>query len=264
MTINDVLDPDKIALNLRTSRIGRKILVYNSTTSTNDVAAEYARNRKNDGLVIFAEYQTAGRGRAGAEWVSRPGDSILASILLTECVLNCELLSLACGIAVAEAVTEVAGVQAKVKWPNDVLVNGRKAAGILVEAKSAPQTQGGICIVGVGINCHQTQDSFDTSLQAVATSIDMESHCVCNRNLVAKMFLVSMDNWLAAAQQSPEAVTEGWSRLSAQMGQHLTVVYNGAQFSGICAGIDPEKGLTLRLDSGGVRFFDAVHTTIVK
>jgi len=264
MTASDVLDPDKIALNLKTTRIGRKILVYSSTTSTNDVAAEYARNKKNDGLVIFAEYQTQGRGRSGAEWVSRPGDSILASIVLTDCGLCAELLSLASGIAAAEVVTELTGVQAKVKWPNDVILNGRKAAGILVEAKSAQAAQAGICIVGVGINCHQTRDSFDASLQAAATSIDMESRCICDRNSVAKMLLASMDNWLATAQQNPEAVTEQWSRLSTQIGQHLTVLYNGAQFSGICAGIDPEKGLTIRLDNGGVRFFDAAHTTIAK
>ena len=264
MTTSDLLDPDKIALNLKTTRVGRKILVYSSTTSTNDVAAEYGRNSKNDGLVIFAEYQTAGRGRAGAEWVSRPGDSILGSIVLTDCRLCTELLSLASGIAAAEVVTELTGVQAKVKWPNDVLVNGRKAAGILVEAKSAQATQAGICIVGVGINCHQTRDSFDASLQAAATSIDMESRCICDRNSVAKMLLGSMDYWLDMAKQNPESVTERWSRLSSQIGQHLTVVYNGAQFSGICGGIDPEKGLTLRLDSGGIRFFDAVHTTIVK
>lgn len=264
MTTSDLLDPDKIALNLKTTRVGRKILVYNSTTSTNDVAAEYARNKKNDGLVIFAEYQTAGRGRAGAEWVSRPGDSILASIVLTDCGLCAELLSLASGVALAEVVTELTGVQAKVKWPNDVIVSDRKIAGILIESKPASPGAAGICIVGVGINCHQTRDSFDNSLQAAATSIDMESRCVCDRNSAAKMFLASMDNWLDMARQSSEAVTERWSRLSSQLGQHLTVLYNGAQFSGICGGIDPQKGLTLRLDSGGIRFFDAAHTTITK
>ena len=75
------LEPDKIKSNLKTNRIGREILVYNSTSSTNDVAAEYARNKKNDGLVIFAEEQTAGYGRAGAKWHSGLRDSILCSIL---------------------------------------------------------------------------------------------------------------------------------------------------------------------------------------
>ena len=87
------LDPDKIKVN--TKRIGRKILVFNRTSSTNDIAAEYAKNKENDGLAIFAEEQTAGRGRTGAEWHSGRGDSILCSILLTVCKCNPEPLSLA-------------------------------------------------------------------------------------------------------------------------------------------------------------------------
>ena len=96
---NEHLDPDKIKVN--TKRIGRKIIVYNHTSSTNDVAAEYAKNKENDGLAIFAEEQTAGRGRTGAKWLSGHSDSILCSILLTSCKCNPELLSLACPVAVS-------------------------------------------------------------------------------------------------------------------------------------------------------------------
>jgi len=96
MPKNDYLDPDRIKANLKTKRIGRKILVYNRTSSTNDIAAEYAENKKNDGLVIFAEEQTAGRGRAGTKWASVRADSILCSIVLTNCKCKAELLSLAC------------------------------------------------------------------------------------------------------------------------------------------------------------------------
>ena len=98
----DLLDPDEIKSNLKTKRIGRKILVYESTSSTNDIAAEYARNKQNDGLVVFAEEQTAGRGRAASQWLSGRADSILCSIILIENMLNAELLSLTCAVAVAE------------------------------------------------------------------------------------------------------------------------------------------------------------------
>src|SRR4030065_549519 len=98
------MDPDKIKANLKPKRIGRKILVYDSTSSTNDIAAEYARNKRNDGLVIFAEEQTAGRGRAGNQWLSGRADSILCSIVLIENKLNAELLSLTCAVAVAETI----------------------------------------------------------------------------------------------------------------------------------------------------------------
>ncbi|MCX5637437.1 MAG: biotin--[acetyl-CoA-carboxylase] ligase, partial [Planctomycetota bacterium] len=122
----DLLDVDLIKAELKTKRIGRKILVYSRTASTNDVAAEYAKNKVNDGLVVFAEEQTAGRGRAGSKWHSGRSDSILCSILLTDCTLNGELLSLSCAVAIAETI----GKSAKIKWPNDIILNGKKVAGI--------------------------------------------------------------------------------------------------------------------------------------
>ena len=132
----DLLDPDEIKSNLKTKRIGRKILVYESTSSTNDVASEYARNKQNDGLVVFAEEQTAGRGRVASQWLSGRADSILCSIVLIENMLNAELLSLTCAVAVAEAIDGQGGSRAKIKWPNDVMLNGKKVAGILLESKS--------------------------------------------------------------------------------------------------------------------------------
>ena len=133
-----MLDSDKIKANLKTKRIGRKILIYDSTSSTNDIAAEYARNKQNDGLVVFAEEQTAGRGRAGNQWFSGRADSILCSIVLTENKLNAELLSLTCAVAVAETIGTSGRSRAKIKWPNDIMLNGKKVAGILLESRSLP------------------------------------------------------------------------------------------------------------------------------
>ena len=79
----DLLDPDKIKANLKTNRIGKKILVYSRTSSTNDIASEYGKNKKNDGLAVFAEQQSKGRGRTGNKWLAGNADSILCSILLT-------------------------------------------------------------------------------------------------------------------------------------------------------------------------------------
>jgi len=152
MVKTNVLDADQIKASLKTKRIGRKILVYSRTSSTNDIAAEYAKNKENDGLVVFAEEQTAGRGRAGAKWHSGRSDSILCTILLTNCKLNGELLSLTCAVAVAETI----GKPAKIKWPNDIMLNGKKVAGILLESKK--DRAGYTYILGTGINCHQTSE----------------------------------------------------------------------------------------------------------
>jgi len=262
MPKNDSLDPDKIKVNLNTKRIGRKILVYKSTSSTNDIAAEYAKNKKNDGLVIFTEEQTAGRGRAGTKWHSGQADSILCSILLTACKCSAELLSLTLAVAVAETIGKVADSHAKIKWPNDIILNGKKVAGILLESKIIKGRTA--YILGIGINCHQKKNAFPPELQTTATSINIESRSICDRVSLAKRLLTSLDHWLKVAQDKSKKVIDQWRRLSVQLGHRVTVVFNGKKFTGNCVGIDPQKGLILQLDTGGQRFFDAAHTTIAK
>jgi len=262
MPKNDQLDPDKIKANLKTKRIGRKILVYSCTSSTNDIAAEYAKNKKNDGLVIFAEEQTAGRGRAGTKWHSGNADSILCSIVLTDCKCNAELLSLTCAVAIADGLGKIGGTEAKIKWPNDIILNGKKVAGILLESKL--NNAGSAYILGIGINCHQKKDSFPAELQPIATSIDIESHSVADRISLAKRLLTSIDHWLEVAEKNSKKVTDQWRKLSVQLGHRAKLIYNGREFAGNCIGIDPEKGLVLQLDTGGVRMFNAAHTTIAK
>ncbi len=257
------MDPDQISANLKTKRVGKKILVYRSTSSTNDVAAEYGKNGRNDGLVVFAEEQTAGRGRAGSTWQSGRADSILCSIVLAESGPQHHLLSLACAVAVAEAIGPAgAASHARIKWPNDIMLNGKKVAGILVESRAS--RDGNFCVVGIGINCHQHPDSFTDELRPIATSIDIESRSTIDRVSLARRLLTCVDHWLEVAQRNSEEVIDRWSELSVQLGQRTALVFNGAKFTGHCIGIDPEKGLILRLDTGGVRMFDAAHTTVAK
>jgi BirA family biotin operon repressor/biotin-[acetyl-CoA-carboxylase] ligase len=269
------LDPDKITANLKTQRIGKKILVYDSTSSTQTIAAEYARNRENDGLVIFAEQQTAGRGRAGNQWQSGRSDSILCSVVLAENDLPAELLSLTCAVAVAEAV----GGGARIKWPNDIMLNDKKVAGILLESKSLPiskskigslsraeprDRKSEIYLVGIGINCHQKTDSFAAELQPIATSIDIETNSITDRISLARRLLTAIDHWLELAGRNGNKVIDEWQNLSIQLGHRVRLIYDGRQFAGNCIGIDPEKGLILQLDTGGIRMFDAVHSSVAR
>jgi BirA family biotin operon repressor/biotin-[acetyl-CoA-carboxylase] ligase len=268
-TRTDLLDPDRIKEGLKTERIGTKILIYDSTSSTNDIATEYARNMQNDGLVVFAEEQTAGRGRMGNKWLSGKSDSILGSIVLIENKINAELLSLTCAVAVAETIGKAGGNWAKIKWPNDIMLNGKKVAGILLESKllsiadrRLPISQSKIYVVGIGINCHQKAESFPDELQQIATSMDLESHSVSDRVLLAKRLLSSLDHWLEVASNNSEKVIDRWCELSIQLGHRVALVFNGTKFTGNCIGIDPEKGLIFQLDTGGIRMFDAAHSTI--
>jgi BirA family biotin operon repressor/biotin-[acetyl-CoA-carboxylase] ligase len=279
MLIDDRLDPDLIRANLRTKRIGRKVLVYDRTSSTNDIAAEYARNPDNSGLVVFAEEQTAGRGRTGASWQGGREESLLFSIALVDCPISNELLSLTCAVAVAEAIGQIGGCQAGIKWPNDIILDGKKVGGILLESKSqrthderqrtVPHSglqppAFSLHIIGIGINCHQTPESFPLDLRATAASLDLVSGRRCQRVTVAKRVLTSLDHWLRVAERNGKQVIDTWSRLSTQLGQRVTLSCNKRRYSGNCIGVDPERGLILQLDRGGVRIFDAAHTHIVK
>jgi BirA family transcriptional regulator, biotin operon repressor / biotin---[acetyl-CoA-carboxylase] ligase len=258
----DSLDPDRIKSHLRTERIGKKVIVYSATASTNDVAAEYAKNRDNDGLVVLAEEQASGRGRGGSKWLTGSGDSVLCSILLTDCELGAEILPLTTAVAVAEAIGKCAKAEAKIKWPNDIILNGKKAAGILVESRRVGRHTA--YVIGIGINCHQKKQSFPAELQKTATSIDIETGRFTDRISLVKRLLTSADHWLDVAEQNKEEVIERWRRLSGQLGHRVSLIYNRRKFSGNCIGIDPEKGLILQLDSGGIRMFHAAQTTIAK
>ncbi len=262
MPTRDALDPDKIKAHLKTKRIGKEVVVFSSTSSTNDIAAEYARNKKNDGLVILAEQQTAGRGRGGNKWFSSAGDSIICSIVLAECDLPPELLSLACAVAVAEAIGKVGKTCAQIKWPNDIILNGRKAGGILLESKRCKGHQAHI--IGIGINCHQKPDDFPAEVRPIATSIDIEMGTGVDRISLTRRLLASVEHWLEVAQQDNRKVIDHWKRLSTQLNQRVALVHNRRKYAGHCIGIDPDKGLILQLDSGAVRMFAAAHSTIVR
>jgi BirA family transcriptional regulator, biotin operon repressor / biotin---[acetyl-CoA-carboxylase] ligase len=260
--VSTPLDPDKIKINLKTTRIGKKIVVYNSTASTNDAAAKYAKSKNNDGLVVLAEEQVKGRGRSGNKWLSGKGDSVICSILLTNCAINAELLSLTMAVATAEAIGKCVKAEAKIKWPNDIILNNKKVAGILVESKKANKSNA--LIIGIGINCHQSKTDFPAELRKTATSIDIETGGTIDRTSLIKRLLTSIENSLEIAEQNKDEIIEDWQRLSTQLGQRVTLVYNRKKFAGNCIGIDPENGLILQLDTGGIRMFHAAQTTMAK
>ena len=260
--VSTPLDPDKIKANLKTKRIGRNVIVYASTASTNDVAAEYAKNKNNDGLVVLAEEQVQGRGRSGNKWVAGFADSIICSILLTDCAVNAELLSLTIAVATAEAIGKCAKAEAKIKWPNDIILNNKKVAGILVESKKTGKHTA--YVIGIGINCHQSKQGFPAELRKIATSVDIETGGQIDRISLIKRLLTSIESTLEIAEQNKKEIIEHWQRLSTQLGQRVSLVYNKKKFAGNCIGIDPENGLILQLDTGGIRIFPAAQTSITK
>ena len=168
-----------IADDLRAARpeqavVGREILVFEETDSTNDLAARAGDDGVREGLAIFAESQRAGRGRLGRKWVSPPGRNLLCSVLLRPAAVPIERwpeLTFCAALAVAETAERFTGMSARIKWPNDVLLAGRKVAGILLECHQS-QTPGFV-VVGIGLNVLQQEEDFAPELRDRAGSLAM-------------------------------------------------------------------------------------------
>jgi BirA family biotin operon repressor/biotin-[acetyl-CoA-carboxylase] ligase len=259
MTPYEPLDVDRIEAARRGAVIGRKIVVFKSTGSTNDIAWEYAGKIDNHGLCVLAESQTKGRGRRGRTWYSKPGESILCSILLTKLSIEAEGLTLAAAVATAEAVREMCGVHCRIKWPNDLLAGDRKLAGILVEKRTVRGADR--FVTGIGINCRQEAADFDQAkLNLPATSLTVETGKSIDRTDLVCRLLDNMELWLG---RPAETIIERWLELSGMLGRRVSVECDGSRFSGTCRGVDPVHGLIVQPDRGAIRFFPAGQTSLI-
>ena len=242
--------------------IGRKVVLFKSTASTNDIAWEYAANNTHHGLCVLAESQRKGRGRRGRFWYSNPGESILASILLLDQPMEAELLTLTTAVATAEAIQAFCKLPCRIKWPNDILANGKKLAGILVEKRIVRKRHH--FVIGIGINCNQPSAFFEThDLRIPATSLAIETSQSIDRTQLVCILLEKLEKWLKKSHDY-QAITSRWQQLSDLLGRHIIVESDNRQYSGFCRGIDPAEGLVVQLDAGPVRIFNANQTSILR
>jgi BirA family biotin operon repressor/biotin-[acetyl-CoA-carboxylase] ligase len=173
---------------LETGRVGRRVLVFDSLPSTNSEAAGLADDPGNDGVVVLAETQSAGRGQHGRHWHCPPGQGVLLSVLLfpPPALRRPVLLAAWAAVAVCETIRECTGVQAKIKWPNDVLVRGRKVCGILIE-----QSRG--TVAGIGLNVNQSAEGFAAAGLPDAGSLAQFSSRPLITERVARQLIAQLD-----------------------------------------------------------------------
>ncbi len=180
------LCPDQIEFELGTNVVGRRIAVWNRVGSTNDLAAKAAGSRANDGLVILAETQSSGRGSRGRTWSSPSGSSILISVLLfpPKSLDDLGWLTALGAVAVAEVVADQTGLDPRIKWPNDVRVDGKKLAGVLVE-------RGLGTVLGIGLNVNIAE--FPDELRDLATSLEILLGRPLDRTEIARSLIQRLD-----------------------------------------------------------------------
>ena len=225
---------------------------FDSLDSTNRYALDEARRGALEGLVVVADFQTAGRGRRGRGWVAPPGASLLVSVLLRPSLPpeRTPLVSMACGVAMAAAVTRVAGFTPGLKWPNDLVVGDRKLAGILAER------DGNAVVVGIGVNVEW--HDFPPEIAESATACNLEAGRAVDRDALLEAFLADLD---ARSADFAVITAEYRSRL-ATLGRRVRVERSGDVLVGRAVNVG-EAGQLLVQDQRGdvveVHVGDVVH-----
>jgi BirA family transcriptional regulator, biotin operon repressor / biotin---[acetyl-CoA-carboxylase] ligase len=266
------LSAELLTRNLDTKRIGKHVLAYQVTDSTNDIVWQYSREINSssnpvnyDGLAVFAEFQRAGRGRLGRNWQAKTGSSILGSILLINSTpLTATSLTLLAGLSVAQAINQTCNLQTRIKWPNDIMAAGRKLAGIMVESRKINPHYHAYAI-GIGINCLQEKNDFDDELADTAISIKQITGDDVNRLQLIRKLLSRLDYWLMCTQnEQTRQLHDCWLNLCDDVGRRITVINDGQSFTGRVIGVGIEEGLFLQPDDGPVKIFDCSTTTVKK
>ncbi len=249
------LASEVIARSLRAQRIGRTLEVLAEVGSTNDVAMTAGRNGEPEGLAVLADRQTAGRGRRGRHWASAPGVGLYLSVLLRPGLppRHAPLISLLAGVAIADAIEEMAGLAPRLKWPNDVQLRGKKVAGILPElaADGASESQ---VVLGIGLNLNHHAADFPQELRGEATSLFLESGRAYNRGVVAATLLNALDRWYQrfCGSEFP-AILEAYRRRSATLGRCVEVREEEERWRGEAMDVDPDGALLVRDAAGTIR-----------
>jgi BirA family biotin operon repressor/biotin-[acetyl-CoA-carboxylase] ligase len=254
---------DDIIVGLNTTVIGRKLFVFDSLDSTNTCAKTLADAGLEEGTVVLADYQTAGRGRQGRSWLSEPAMNILLSIILRPSISKeqASLLTFYAAVSVARVLECMNVGKVECKWPNDVLLNGKKCCGILLE-NSFQQDRLIYSVVGIGLNVNQTQ--FDNGISTRATSVARESGSTFDRKDIIQILLKETDRLLPSlADGRINTIVDEWKDWCTMFGKSVTLTQGEETISGTALGIEADGRLVLSTLSGQSTYF-AGDVTIVE
>jgi BirA family biotin operon repressor/biotin-[acetyl-CoA-carboxylase] ligase len=230
-------------------------LLLAETASTNDVAREQAARGASGGFVVAAARQSRGRGRLGRVWESARDTGLYTSILLRPelAARDAGQLTILSSVAMADAVEAAAGFRPQIKWPNDLVVDGRKLGGLLIETEPKGQRLAW-AVIGIGINVNHQHDDFSPEVRSLATSL----HLITGRRHRRADLLVALLRALSHRLARPFAETrEAWAASSLTLGQRVTLTTLRGTRHGQAVGLDPSGALLLRGESGEVEVITA-------
>ncbi len=249
--VPDILTPDMVRQRLKGSLFGKRIYHFFKTDSTNRVALELGHAGEPEGAVVLAEEQTAGRGRAGRSWHSERAAGVYVTLLLRPRLapVQAPLLTMMAGLSAHSAVQTVTGLEVDLKWPNDLLIRGKKAGGILTEMHAEPG-QVRFVIVGIGLNVNQ--EKFPGELSGVATSLRIETGKPQSRMEVLVRLLREFESdYNRFLHEGVTSVVARFEAVSSYAkGKRVRVTNTTESYTGTTAGLGPEGLLQVERDDG--------------
>jgi BirA family transcriptional regulator, biotin operon repressor / biotin---[acetyl-CoA-carboxylase] ligase len=261
----DLLIGEEITAGLRSVRIGRKILSLKETGSTNEEAFKLAEEGAEEGTVVVAETQRRGKGRLGRQWESPSGVNLYCSVILRPPVLpvRAAQMTFLSSVAVARAITATTSLRPSIKWPNDLMINGKKVAGLLNEM-SAETEKVNFIVLGIGVNINMRRDQFPDYLRHPATSLFLESGEPVARAGFTRALLEALDIlYNAYLEHGYAPIREEWLAHCNSLGREVTVSFQDSHLRGTARGIDEEGALLVELADGSTERVLAGDVTIL-
>jgi BirA family biotin operon repressor/biotin-[acetyl-CoA-carboxylase] ligase len=254
----------EIQAGLGTEQIGKEIYTLPQASSTNEVAFGLALKGAEEGTVVLSELQTKGKGRMGRTWESPAGLNIYLSIILRPRIVPSKtpLITLMSAVACAEAINEVTGLLPAIKWPNDLLVEGKKLGGILTEA-DMELDRINFVIVGMGINVNMARVMFPPSIMDTATSLQVVLGREISKIALIQSLLRHLEQWYQRlARGRGEEVTRRWKELSLVKAQQIEVTSLGEVVRGTALDIDEDGALLVQTDNNRIKRVVAGDVTL--
>ncbi|HEY3915193.1 MAG TPA: biotin--[acetyl-CoA-carboxylase] ligase [Verrucomicrobiae bacterium] len=245
----DALHADDLCSRLGPTRvIGSEIHVFRETTSTNDIAARLARGRAAEGAVVFAESQTKGRGRMGRTWLSPAGKGLWFTVLLRPDIppQQATQLTVASATALARAIKVQTGIVPEIKWPNDIMIRGRKVCGILTEMNAEMDYLKEV-LLGIGMDVNLEPADFPPALRKIATSLRIETGQPVNRAELAVVILRELDRDYHLVKSGDfDLVAEEWREHCSTLGRQVAIRVGNRIIRGCAEALDDDGALLVR------------------
>lgn len=248
------ITPDEIRLGLKTDFLGQQIHYEESVDSTQKIAHRLAYDGAPEGTVVLAEEQLSGRGRMDRKWYSPKYTGIWMSVILRPNILPTKApqLTLLTAVAVVQAIEEVAALSPKIKWPNDILINGKKVTGILTELQAEADRVKTI-IIGIGMNVNQKESDFPEYLHTTATSLSIEKGEYISRPAIIRAVLSNIEKlYLLYLEKGFYPIKLLWESYAVSIGKTITARTLSGNITGRALGITDDGVLMIEDENGAV------------